>query len=149
MNVLALDTGTQTGWALLFDKKKYHGTQMFKKKDCDDNGVVFTFFRAWLESMIRSYHPDVIVYEQPHFRGAGTQILVGLVTSVQELCNKYDVKWMEIHSKTLKLYATGFGNASKEQMMEKAREKKWKFDSDDECDALWLLEYISKESNVI
>jgi len=147
MNILALDTGSITGWAMLYSKKIYSGTQDFSKKKCDDNGVSFIFFRSWLEAMLKTYRPEVIIFEQPHMRGAGTQLLMGFVTTVQELATEYPAMWIEVHSKTLKIWATGYGNSTKDQMMEKAREKKWKFVGDDECDALWILDwYISKSA---
>jgi hypothetical protein len=149
MNILALDTGGSTGWALYYQKKIYSGTQIFPKLKCDDNGVVLTFFRSWINNMLRLYNIDVIYYEQPHFRGVGTQILVGYVTIVQQLCSVYAVKWVEIHSATLKKIATDNGRADKEEMMAAARQKKWKFETYDECDALWLLDYAIKNTKEV
>ena len=149
MNILALDTGGLTGWALCYQKKTYSGTQTFKKLKCDDNGVILTFFRSWFENMIRLYNIQTVIYEMPHLRGAGTQILIGYVTIIQQICSLWGIQWIEIHSATLKKFATGSGKADKKEMMIAAKERKWKFETDDECDALWLLDYVIKNMEKI
>ena len=71
---------------------------------------------------------------------------VGMVTRVQEVCEIFDVKYTPVHSGTLKKFATGKGNASKERMLELAIET-WgaQIIDDNEADARWLLYYAQKE----
>ena len=138
--ILALDTSTKTGWAL--NEPRSSGVENFSEYKRESNGAVLILFRAWLESMIQIYRPNLIIYEQPHHRGKGTTLLMGLVGIVHECVTKFNCTMAEVHSATLKKYATGNGHATKEEMIEKAKEKKWKPKDDNECDALWLLDYI-------
>ena len=71
---------------------------------------------------------------------------VGMVTRIQEECEIRDLKYTPIHSATLKKFATGSGRASKEAMLEIARDR-WgvHIADDNEADALWLMEYARKE----
>jgi Holliday junction resolvasome RuvABC endonuclease subunit len=149
VSVLALDTGSYTGYAICNDRKIISGIQNFSKKAGQENGAAFIFFRSWLVSTIKVYKPKVIIYEQGHHRGAGTVLLLGFITIIQEVATEYDIKLIRIHSATLKKYATGNGRSTKDEMMAAARKKKWKFEDDNESDALWLLDHYLKEQDVI
>ncbi len=147
MNILAIDPGSQCGWALLDDGMTESGVQDFTCKRGESPGMVFVRFNAWLKKMIARHLPGVIVYEMPHHRGgAATQILYGMVTRIQERCDLNNIQYTAIHSATLKKYAVGKGKAKKEEMTREARIKWAKpYIDHNEADALWMLEWGMEE----
>lgn len=160
MRILALDLGTKTGWVLSTGPVE-HGIQIFDVKRGESPGMRYLRFNRWLEDLVlttilnhgKKKEPvigsrvDLIVYEQTHHRGgAATEVAAGFATRVQEFCARYGIHHAAVHSATLKKFATGKGNAKKPAMIEAARKKLgYQGKSDDEADALWLLEYARRE----
>ncbi|MEN6621442.1 MAG: hypothetical protein ABFD50_07845, partial [Smithella sp.] len=67
--LLAIDTGTKTGWAIIKDGRVYEsGVQDFSKKRGESNGAMFLRFRGWL-GHITDLDIDLVIYEQAHHRG--------------------------------------------------------------------------------
>jgi len=150
--VLALDMATKTGWASYKNGNIESGVQDFSLKRGESVGMRYLKFTKWLVDINDLLDGiDLIVYEQPHYRGGhATEVLVGLLTHMKSFVSKLEgfgqpVNTAPVHSGTLKKHATGAGKASKFDMMEKGREKGWTFQDDNECDALWLLDYGLKE----
>ena len=87
MIILALDLATRTGWAVVRDGRVVEsGVQTFDKRRGESNGVLFLRARKWLSEFGQSSPPDLVAYEQAHFRGgAATEICVGLQTRAQEI----------------------------------------------------------------
>lgn len=161
MNVLALDLGTHTGWAvrsswphLCGHSVIESGVQDFSKKRGESNGMLFYHFNRWLRDMqcgeLSCTGFNLVVWEQAHHRGgAATSMALGLSTRVEEFCAINGIEHASVHSATLKKFATDDGRASKELMIahyhaiygDPAR----KVTDDNECDALWLLQYAIKE----
>ena len=139
--ILAIDSGTLTGWATNTEPIT-SGVQDFSLKRGESPGMRFLMFQKWFIQMLETIKPDLVIYERAHHRGgAPTEVGVGLTTHLQSACTAMDVEYAAVHSKTLKKYATGKGNASKDSMMEAATEKGWTFQDNNECDAQWLLDY--------
>lgn len=148
MRILALDLATKTGWALIrpgWDKPE-SGVQDFSLKRGESPGMRFLRFRKWLMDM-RMHSPELYVYEQPHYRGgAPTQVCVGLESILLEEVARVSANHVSVHSKTLKKFATGKGNASK-AMMERAANKRWNtvVIDDNHADALMILAWAMEE----
>lgn len=142
VRILAIDSGTQTGWASNSAGKVISGTQDFSLKRGESSGMRFLMFRKWLDNMIKTTNVELIIYERAHHRGGSpTEVGVGLTTLIQTACSEHDIEYVALHSATLKKFATGKGNACKEDMMVEAVKKGWDFKDDNEADALWLLDY--------
>lgn len=148
MNILALDTGTKTGWAVYCNGMTDSGVQDFALKRGESVGMRFFLFRNWLNRMLYKFPVKLVIYEMAHHRGgAATMVGVGMVTRIQEECELHNVEYTPVHSGILKKFAIGYGKASKADMVKKAKEK-WpeqNIENDDQADALWLLEYAKKE----
>ena len=151
MRILSFDFGCKTGWASFDGNRIESGVQEFVLGRGESPGMRFLRFGVWIESMINLIKPEVCVYEMAHHRGGyATELLIGFVTRVQEKCAVYGVEYMPVHSATLKKVATGSGRAGKEAMI-KAANKFLSFwggvvvTSDDEADAICLLEYAKRE----
>lgn len=144
MRIIALDVATKTGWATPSES----GVQDFTPGRGDSSGIRFLKFRRWLRGLLELVGPDVVVYEQAHYRGgAATEVCVGLVTRVQEECARVGIEYKGYHTATLKKHATGAGKASKGDMMAAAAAK-WPnvaLIDDNHADALWLLDLAQKD----
>jgi len=145
VKVLALDTATRTGFAFGDGTSRIEsGYQDFPTPRGASPGIRFVMFNKWLEDLICTTQPEVIVYEMSHQRGAGTEFLAGLTTRVQEAAARHGIEYRSIHSGTLKKWATGNGAAKKEEMVERARSELIENGSppptdDNECDAICML----------
>lgn len=144
VNILALDLATKTGWALAIDGKlTASGVQDFSLKRGDSPGMRFVRFRSWLLEMVRLNPIGLVVYEQPHHRGgAATSVCVGLEGHLLAVCAEKGIDHTNVTAKTIKLYAAGKGNASKDRMIIEAI-KKWSIEiiDDNHADALWILDW--------
>jgi len=143
MEILAVDMATKTGWAC----STASGVEDFKKRAGDSRGMIFIRFEAWLKEMIGMRQPKMIVYERPHARGrAANEVLNGLLAILQKVCEERGVEYADCPSTTLKKFATGVGNASKEAMM-LAYAKKWQETpiDDNHADACWLLAWAQEQ----
>ncbi len=148
MNILALDLGTRTGWAVAENDRTESGVQVFDVKRGESPGMRYLRFNCWLEDVAAGrWKPDVIVFEQAHHRGgAATGVAAGFSTRVLEFCARYGIEHPSVHTATLKKFATGKGNADKGAMVEEARKRFGPdLEDDNEADALWLLEYARRE----
>lgn len=140
--ILALDTGTKTGWALIDGGKVIEsGVQDFSKKRGESNGGMFLRFRRWLIEIAQDEDgntPNLLVYEQAHHRGgAATEICVNLTGRVQEVAATLNIEVAAYHTAHLKKWATGKGRADKDAMIKRAEvlaEKK--VEDDNEADAI-------------
>ena len=169
-NILAIDPGTTTGWAIGYnwDSEILHGTQKFVKEQGESDGIRFIKFRRWLEKIVRELPKyrnggkkiDLVVYEMPlHRGGAATRLLVGMMGLLQAFCAEYGIEYAQVKVGTLKKFATGKGNSNKDVMGIKLAQHIMKhtrieynpspFDQDgnfiitddNEVDAIWILHY--------
>jgi Holliday junction resolvasome RuvABC endonuclease subunit len=154
--IFALDLATTTGWCLAHNDGTVveSGIKSFKKARGECNGILFLKARKWMQDMLQRHvipyndAENIVVYEQAHFRGgAATELCVGLQTRAQEeaaALAAQGVLSVSIRTNELKTFATGVGNASKEQMCQAAaiilgREPH----TDDEADAVLLAKCIA------
>jgi len=147
MNILALDLGSKTGWAVRMSSGEVvSGVQEFKVARGSSVGVRFIAFRHWFTAVLGTFRIEYVAYEQAHLRGgAATDLLVGFTTRVQEICEEMgQIPFLAVHSATLKLFSTGSGRAEKDAMMAAAKAKYPGIEpqDDNEADALLLLEYV-------
>jgi Holliday junction resolvasome RuvABC endonuclease subunit len=142
MKILALDTGTRTGWAIIDGGRVFEsGVQDFSKRRGESNGAMFLRFRAWLADMLYMQgHIKFVCYEQAHHRGgAATEICVNLTGRVQEECAARCIEFVGIHTATLKKWACGSGRADKTDMTTAAIKRLGRVPIDDnEADAVLL-----------
>lgn len=148
MKILAFDCASKTGWAFLENGKIVEsGTHNLTKVRGESNGLLFLKYRKWYREMIIQFEPDVVAYERAHFRGgAATEIGVGLQTRVQEEAEALGKIQLPIHTAAVKKFATGKGNAGKQDMVDAAeliigRE----VGDDNEADAIHLARFAHNE----
>lgn len=122
-------------------------------------------FRQIIGKCISDYRPDVVVFERPFVRGMGaTRMLwgmAGVLESFQEKTETWDEngkdyyytmpKMYDVAVTTIKKFATGSGRASKEEMIEAAKnilgnkhKRLQKTMTDHEADAICLFQYFKE-----
>lgn len=151
MIILAIDPSRSTGWALFQNGVTTIGTRRFERDRNSSPGMDFLRYGGWLEEMysLTTRPIDLIVYEKPHHRGgASTELLLGFVTKIKEVAAKHNSNIDNVHTGTLKKWATGKGNASKDEMIAEARRRGFTPQNDDEADAVLLLEYFKDQLGV-
>ena len=169
VNILALDLGTRTGWALT-GHTVTSGVQVFDVKRGESPGMRYLRFARWLDEILghglpmRMYlgagvKPQIereplvklIVYEAPHHRGgAATEIALGFSTTVQAAAAHLGIEHASVHSATLKKFTTGSGRGEKVAMYSAAVKRGWiptnpRDYDDNEVDAICLLHYALAE----
>jgi Holliday junction resolvasome RuvABC endonuclease subunit len=156
MNVLALDLGTRTGWALAEAGRIESGVQDFSPTRGESAGMRYLRFNRWLQDVTHTPQVDLIVYEMPHLRGgAAATVLAGLETRVHEFCARaqcHPIEYQSVHSATLKKWVTGSGRGDKNAMMLAGQRRGWFADQpghwpidDNQGDAVCLLHYALSE----
>lgn len=128
-------------------------------------------FRAGIEKAIAREQPDLVVYERPNLGRAMSmpvaRLLLGLSAMIEVTCEVCGVGYLDVHNATLKAHAIGNvavarkrgiealraagkseavakAKALKHEMIAAAEARGWTVRSDDEADALWLLDYACK-----
>jgi Holliday junction resolvasome RuvABC endonuclease subunit len=142
MRILALDLGTKTGWAWSDGVRVESGVNTLVLRKEESPGMRYVRFRKWFDDMCLLSLPDVVVCEKPHLRGFGaTHFLTNLLGRVEEECAIRGVQHSTCHTGTLKKHATGYGNASKDEMVKIAQAifSDRLVADDNEADALLLL----------
>lgn len=150
MNILALDIGIKTGYAIWTTKghgvyntsTRLSGVVEFTFKRGDSPDVRFLEFQKWIEKRVNQCGIDLIIYEKPFLRGgAASDFLKGFMLIIRMVAVRRGISYKGIMGTTLKKFATGNGRASKEQMVLTATQRYGKVKDDNQADALHLLAY--------
>lgn len=148
MRVLALDCGSKMGWATNINGAIESGVVEFTIKRGESQGIRFLMFTSWLRKMLDITKPELVAYEQSHLRGGwASDLLVGMVTRIQEQCAEKKIEYTSVHSGSLKKFATMKGRASKEDMITEAKRRypKIKIIDDNHADSLLILAWAREE----
>lgn len=147
--ILALDLGTTTGWAH-YDAQRQtiaSGTACFQKGRFEGGGIRFLKFQAWLKKQLK---PDVIYYEEVrrHKATDAAHVYGGLLAVLTAWCEDNAIPYTGVPVGTIKKFATGKGNASKQDMINAAKLEGIDPVDDNEADAYWILEYAINDLNL-
>ena len=144
-SVLAIDLGTQTGWAMqCLDGTMVSGTVSFKPQRYEGGGMRYLRFKRWLDELYASQQGvGQIVFEEVR-RHAGTDaahVYGGLMAHLTAWCEHNNVPYTGVPVQTIKRFATGNGGAKKSQIIEWCHDHAHYPRDDNEADALVLLFY--------
>jgi len=152
VNIVALDLGTQCGYAYTHDgvpRIELSGVMDFRSQRHEGAGMRFLRFRRALQDLLKNEDEDAVcVYEEvaAHRGTAAAHVYGGLLAVLQSLCESMDIPYRGYPVGTIKRHATGKGNANKDAMVDAARERFGdEIDDDNQADALWLLDLALKE----
>lgn len=143
MKILALDLGTKTGWAWHDGQLCNSGTRINRATKKHHPGHVYRVYEAWLDSLLDSFRPDVVYFEQVR-RHLGTDAAHkygGFHAILACQCAVRDIRLEGVPVQTIKKHATGKGNAGKGLMISAMSRPDFEPCDDNEADALALLEY--------
>jgi Holliday junction resolvasome RuvABC endonuclease subunit len=149
MNILAIDLGSQTGFAILEDGEIISGVNKLRH-DRRASGVRALDFYRWLTQMIREHGITHVYFERVYAHsGVEAAHLYGyFMHTLAAVCEEYSIKCMGFSVGTIKKFMTGKGNATKDEMMEAARLHGFKPVDDNEADALAILLLALKVNNL-
>lgn len=141
-NILALDLGTKTGWAIATrGGQRFCGTESFAPRASWSPGQRGLRFRAWLASMITKHQINGIWYEIVH-RHVGTQAahLYGAYEMLVFMAaDQHQLTVDSVGVGTIKKHAAGSGRADKNSVIDAMKAKGWIVDSDNAADAAAIM----------
>jgi Holliday junction resolvasome RuvABC endonuclease subunit len=146
--ILALDLGTQTGWALTSrDGSITSGSQSFKPQRFEGGGMRFLRFKRWLTDIKHCNDGiDQVVFEEVrrHVGVDAAHAYGGFMGQLTAWCEHHQIPYQGIPVGTIKKHATGKGNASKDEMVASVRARGHSPADDNEADAIALL-HLARE----
>ena len=144
-SILALDLGTQTGWALLGrDGDITSGTETFKPHRFEGGGMRYLRFKRWITEIKQSADGLSAVFFEEVRRHAGVDAAHaygGFMAHLTAWCEHHQIPYQGVPVGTIKKHATGKGNASKDDMVAAARLRGHAPADDNEADALAILHW--------
>jgi Holliday junction resolvasome RuvABC endonuclease subunit len=140
MNILALDLGTHTGYAVCEGGHILSGTKKLPHKKSAP-GLRFLDFRRWLIQIIEDRDINEVCFERvcAHSGTEAAHCYGGFMYTLASVCEEFNIKCTGIPVGTIKKFATGKGNASKEEMIAAAKLRGFEPADDNEADALAIL----------
>ena len=141
--ILALDLGTTTGWALRSGREKIlSGTISFKPNRFEGGGMRYLRFSQWLDGLLKSL-PDLdVVYFEEVRRHSGVDAAHaygGFLGTLTSWCEEQGLPYRGVPVGTIKQFITGKGNADKATVIAAIRSRGFEISDDNEADALALL----------
>lgn len=146
-SILALDLGTNTGWATQQSGGGLitSGVQTFKPSRFEGGGMRFLRMRVWLTELEEACGGIRAIWFEEVRRHRGTDaahIYGGLFGILSEWAENRKIPYAGVPVGTIKKHATGNGSASKGAMIEAARRLGHAPADDNEADALCLLDWV-------
>jgi hypothetical protein len=115
VKILAIDPGSNLGWATDASGRLEWGTEDFRVKHGENSGARWQRFGAWLAfaTKRRGDPPawqgvDAIVYEKSHFPSTAryaADIAAGFTTRLEEHCERHGIALHPVPVQTLKAFA--------------------------------------------
>ena len=149
LNILAIDIGTTTGWALgLRDGALHSGSQSFAPKRFEGPGQRWLKFNAWLGERARLAGDIHAIYYELVLRHTAVQaahVYGGFEAHLQAWADRNQIRLVGVPVPVIKKSATGKGNADKTAMVQAMASRGYRVVDDNHADALALLEYARKQ----
>ncbi len=150
---LALDLGTQTGWALsAIDQPITSGSESFKPQRFEGGGMRYLRFKRWLTEIKQTVDTIDAVYFEEVRRHVGVDAAHaygGFLATLTAWCEHHQIPYQGVPVGTIKKHATGKGNASKDEMISTAIKLGFNPADDNEADALALLHWALDTQEVM
>lgn len=142
MRLLALDLGTTTGFCCGTREHNVSGTWGLKQDRFSGAGMRYVRFRGHLNETHNAYRFEQVAFEEVrrHLGTDAAHIYGGLIGMLTAWCEERKVPYQGVPVGTIKKFATGKGNASKQDMIDAVRDR-WGVITDDhnEADAIALF----------
>ena len=148
MNILAIDPATQCGWAHSCGPC---GTWDLSVRSDESSGMKLLRLQGKVAEIYSSVGIDIVYFEAARFAMPDRQHAVmsqnQFIGALVVWCEQNKIQYRGVAPTEVKKFATGKGNANKEQMIAAAK-KKWpgaEIQDDNTADALWILEFAMNE----
>ena len=149
MRIIALDLALTTGWCQLVggyvESSGIWDLRPYREGEGQHNGSMFNALYEKIGALIDDYEDDtpLIIWERAHMRGGpSTRLGMGWISATQMVADTFRCPIMDVHTGTLKKFATGDNKAGKNAMMDYAETKLGRPPVDDnEADAVCCAYY--------
>jgi Holliday junction resolvasome RuvABC endonuclease subunit len=124
----------------------HFGMITLKGKNTESPGMRFIRARKEITALIKDYQPDLIIYEavKRWMSSASAHVYNGILAVLLMTADEAGVEYVGVSPKEIKKYATGNGNASKDDIITWASTYWGRPVTDDnEADALAMCYYAS------
>ena len=140
-HILALDLGTNTGFAVGSLGAVVSGTWNLKQSRFDGAGMRFVKLRQRLVETHAAYGLTAIYFEEVrrHIGTDAAHAYGGYLATLQAWCEDHKVPHSGVPVGEIKRFWTGKGNAKKDDMMAEAARRGFAPRDDNEADALALF----------
>ena len=149
--LLALDLGTQTGWAVSQAGSIISGSETFKPQRFEGGGMRYLRFRKWLTEIKQCGDGiDAVYFEEVrrHIGVDAAHAYGGFMATLTSWCEHHAIPYQGVPVGTIKKHATGKGNAGKAEMIAAAQSRGHTPVDDNEADALALLHWAIETQEV-
>lgn len=149
--ILALDLGTQTGWAIANPKGAItSGTQSFRPQRFEGGGMRYLRFRRWLDEMHQLTLIGEVHFEEVrrHQGVDAAHVYGGLLGQLSAWCEEHQIPYAGVPVGTIKRAVTGSGNASKAEVIAAVERRGFAPKDDNEADAIALLLCVSARARM-
>jgi len=145
MNVIGIDPGLHTGWAVVIDDKNAVICGTWNLREDPSEHSLYALY-SYLHTLIGIIQPDLLCYEEPVAKGMAARSLNRQIGVIITVCEIAEIPHYPVNPGTLKKFATGKGNASKEEMLEALKLRGLEEQMDNNAvDAIWLADYGLQE----
>lgn len=135
MNILALDIATKTGWKT----KTSSGVWDLKPNRGESEGMRVVRFKSKVRELINLEQINLISYERPAgLHKSSIMVASEMIGVLKDLCIELKIDLACYSSSEIKKYATGKGNANKDEMIKTAIKLGYNPKDDNEADAIHL-----------
>ena len=146
MTLLALDLGTNMGFAIFKDGKFISGTRKlgtYKEKF----GARFHEFRKWLLDIISKHSIDSVYFERVygHKGVEAGHCYGGFMYTLASVSYQQNIPCISFSVQAIKKFMTGKGNANKDEIIAAVIRKGFTPATDDEADAIAIMLLALKE----
>ena len=141
MNILALDLGTDCGFAIYKDDGKFiSGTKKLRTYK-EKFGARFHEFRKWLLDIISKHGIDSVYFERVygHKGIEAGHCYGGFMYTLASVCYQQNIPCISFSVQAIKKFMTGKGNANKDEIIAAVRCKGFNPATDDEADAIAIM----------
>jgi len=145
--ILAIDPGIHMGWALLKGNGKVSFGQENFNQPVGRVGQRFLALGEWLAHTHKTKRLDLIAYEKVmrHKGVYAAHAYGGFIAILTAFCEREQIDYAAIPVGTIKKHWVDDGHATKAQMMEEALGRGFNITTDNEADALAILDYARKK----
>lgn len=150
--VLGIDPATNTGVADTFGERVIWNLTALSDVTYTHPGLPYKAFGDRLNKQLTDRKYDIIAYEKAAFGAIGQgqtsafhSRIEGILLAIAAV---YRVPVLGIEPSKLKKFATGYGRATKEQMVKAAQTDGEKIEESDIADAYWCMQFARRSAEV-